>query len=109
MENIMQLNESYEIKYEYSALSIGTLMFHLQWCTKYCYKMFRKPETAKLLEACIRCLVSRNGIKVIEFNVQSEYIYCIVFVKFSFSVLKVLQILKGSNAKLFLSRRKRLD
>ena len=101
MKNQTQLSESYENKYEHYAHSVGTLMFHLQWCTKYRYKMFRKSENAKLLEACIRRSASRNGIKIIELSVQAEHIHCIVLVKFSFSVSKTLQILRGGSAKLF--------
>ena len=62
MINQIQLSESYETKYEHYAHSVGTLMFHLQWCTKYRYKMFRKPENAKLLEACVRRSASRKKI-----------------------------------------------
>ena len=101
MENQIQISESYKNKYEHYEHAVGTLMFHLQWCTKYRYKMFRKLENAKLLEACIRNSASRNGIKIIELNVQPEHIHCIVLVKFSFSVSRVLQILKGGSAKLF--------
>ena len=101
MENPTQLSESYETKYEHYAHSVGTLMFHVQWCTKYRYKMFQKPETAKLLEACIRRTATRNKIKIIEINVQAEHIHAIVLVDFTFSVSKVLQILKGGSAKLF--------
>ena len=107
MENITQLSESYETKYEHYAHSVGTLMFHLQWCTKYRYKMFRKLENAKLLEACIRRSASRNEIKIIELNVQPEHVHCIVLVKFSFSVSKTLQILKGGSAKLFFEHKKK--
>lgn len=102
-----KLSESYEAKYQHYAHSVGTLMFHLQWCTKYRYKMFHKPENAKLLEACIRRSASRNEIKIIELNVQQEHVHCIVLVKFSFSVSKVLQILKGGSAKLFFEHKGR--
>ena len=107
MKNQSQLSESYETKYQHYAHSVGTLMFHLQWCTKYRYKMFRKPENAKLLEACIRRSASRNGIKIIELNVQPEHIHCIVLVRFSFSVSKVLQLLRGGSAKLFFEYKER--
>jgi len=107
MGKTISLSESYETKYEHYAHGVGTLMFHLQWCTKYRYKMFRKPETAKLLEACIRRAASRNGIKIIELNVQPEHVHCIVLVKFSLSVSKVLQILRGGSAKLFFEHKEK--
>ena len=101
MKNQTQLSESYETKYEHYAHSVGTLMFHLQWCTKYRYKMMRKEENAKLLEACIRRSASRHGIKIIELNVQPEHVHCIVLVRFDMSVSKVLQLLKGGSSYLF--------
>jgi len=107
MENQIQISESYEEKYEHYAHSVGTLMFHLQWCTKYRYKMFRKSENAKLLEACVRRSASRNKIKIIEINVRPEHVHCIILVGFSFSVSKVLQILKGGSAKLFFEHKEK--
>ena len=107
MENQIQISESYEEKYEHYAHSVGTLMFHLQWCTKYRYKMFRKSENAKLLEACVRRSASRNKIKIIEINVQPEHVHCIISVGFSFSVSKVLQVLKGGGAKLFFEHKEK--
>ena len=72
MEKQIQLSESYVNKYEKYAHSVGTLIFHLQWCTKYRYKMFRKEENRKLLEACVRRQATKHGIKIIEINVQQN-------------------------------------
>jgi len=107
MKNQIQLSESYETKYEHYTHSVGTLMFHLQWCTKYRYKMFRKLETARLLGACIRRSASKNEIKIIELNVQPEHVHCIVLVKFSVSASRVLQILKGGSARLFFEHKEK--
>ena len=101
MEKQIQLSGSYEQKYEHYAHSVGTLMFHLQWCTKYRYKMMRKQENAKLMEACIRRCASEHQIKIIELNVQPEHVHCIVLVNFRMSVSSVLQILKGGSSYRF--------
>jgi len=107
MEKQITISESYENKYEHYAHSVGTLMFHLQWCTKCRYKMFRKEENAKLLEACVRRSASRNGIKIIEINVQPEHVHCIVLVKFSVSASKALQILKGGSSKIYFEHKEK--
>lgn len=107
MENQIQLSESYEGKCKHYAHSVGTSMFHLQWCTKYRYRMFRKPETSKLLEVCVRRTASRNKIKIIEINVQPEHVHCVVEVRFTMAVSKVLQILKGGSAKLFFEHKEK--
>ncbi len=106
MERQILIGETYENKYEHYEHSVGTLMFHLEWCTKYRFKMFNRGENIKLLEACIRRSASRNEIKIIELNVQPEHIHCIVLVKFTMSVSKVLQILKGGSARLYFERKR---
>jgi len=77
------------------------LTLHLEWVTKYRYKMFGKTKYRNLMEACIRRAASRNGIKIIEIDVQPEHVHCIVEVNFSVSVSKVFQLLKGGSARLF--------
>ena len=90
-----------ENQYEKYEHSVGKIMLHLEWCTKYRYKMFQKVEYRNLISACIRRAASLHQIEIIEINVQPEHVHCVVGVVFSFSVSKVLQILKGISAKLF--------
>ena len=88
-------------QYKRNEHSVGVVMFHLEWCTKYRYKMFEKTKYKNLITACIRRSASRNKIKIIEIEVQPEHVHCVVEVSFSISVSKVLQILKGGSSKLF--------
>jgi len=88
-------------QYKRNEHSVGTSMFHLEWCTKYRYKMFRKIKYKNLITACIRQAALRNKIKLIELEVEPEHVHCIVEFKFSISVSKVLQFLKGGSARLF--------
>ena len=96
-----QLSESFVKKYERREHSVGKIMMHLQWCTKYRYKMFGKTKYRNLVAACIRRAASLHGIEMIELNVQPEHVHCVVSVNFVFSASRVLQILKGLSAKLF--------
>ena len=108
MENQIQLSESHQQnKYEHFYHSVGKIMMHLEWCTKYRYKMFGKQEYLKLIEACIRRAASLHQISIIEINVQPEHIHCVVSFSFALSTSKVLQILKGVSAKLFFSYHER--
>ena len=91
------MENNYE-KYEHS---VGKIMMHLEWRTKYRYKMFGKLEYRNLVAACIRPAASLYEIETIELNLQTEHIYCIVSFDFTFSVSRVLQLLKGISAKLF--------
>ena len=96
MDQQLQINQ-----YKRTDHSVGVMMLHLQWCTKYRYKMFGKIKYKNLLEACVRRSASRNNIKIIEMDVQPEHVHCVVEVSFSMSVSKVLQLLKGGSSKLF--------
>ena len=88
-------------QYQRTAHSVGVVMLHLEWCTKYRYKMFGKFQYRNLINACIRRSASRNNIKIIELDVQPEHVHCVVEVSFSMSASKALQILKGGSSKLF--------
>jgi len=96
METQIQINQ-----YKRTDHSVGVMMLHLEWCTKYRYKMFRKLKYKNLLEACIRRSASRHNIKIIELDVQPEHVHCLVEVSFTMCVSKTLQILKGGSSKLF--------
>jgi len=96
MEAQMKINQYRKINH-----SVGVVMLHLQWCTKYRYKMFGKIKYKNLLEACVRRSASKNNIKIIEIDVQPEHIHCVVEVSFSMSVSKTLQLLKGGSSRLF--------
>ena len=107
MENQMQTSESYEQKYQHYEHAVGTIMLHLQWCTKYRYKMFRKEENRALLSACVRRAASMHEIKIIELNVQPEHVHCIVMVRFNISTSKVLQLMKGISSRLFFQHKEK--
>ncbi len=107
MENQLQISENYENKYQHYEHSVGTIMLHLEWCTKYRYKMFRKEENKNLLSACIRRAASLYGIKIIVLSVMPEHIHVEVQVSLNMSASKVLQILKGISSKLFFEHNKK--
>ena len=90
-----------ENSYEKNEHSVGKMMMHLEWCTKYRYKMFGKFKYKNLITACIRRAASLHQIEMIEINVQPEHVHCVVSVAFTFSASEVLQLLKGISAKLF--------
>jgi len=96
MEQQLQINQYKKLNH-----SVGKIMMHLEWCTKYRYKMFGKFKYKNLITACIRRAASLHQIEMIEINVQPEHIHCVVSVAFTFSASRVLQLLKGISAKLF--------
>jgi len=107
MENQLQLSENSANKYDHHDHSVGKMMMHLEWCTKYRYKMFRKEEYRNLITACIRRAASLHEIKIIVLSVMPEHIHCEVQVDLSVSASKVLQLLKGISSKLFFEYHKK--
>jgi len=101
MENQTQLSESYATNYEHYEHSVGVMMLHLEWVTKYRYRMFRKQEYLKLAEACIRKSAFEHKIKIIKLSVMPEHVHCVVQVALSISASKCLQVLKGRSSYLF--------
>jgi len=81
--------------------SIGNNFKHVQITTKYRYKMFGKQGYLNLITACIRRAASMHEIKIIELNVQSEHVHCVVGIKLNMSATYALQVLKGCSARLF--------
>ncbi len=96
METQMKINQ-----YKHFDHSVGVMMLHLQWCTKYRYKIFGKIKYRSLLEAYVKRSASRNGIKIIEMDIQPEHVHCIVEVNFTIFVSRVFQFLKGGSSRLF--------
>lgn len=96
-----------ENQYERYQHSVGVMIMHLEWCTKYRYKMFQKQEYLKLIEACIRRAASLHQIKIIEISVMPEHIHCSVQIALAMSASETLQILKGLSAKLFFEHHKK--
>ena len=112
MENQIQLSESFTKQlneYEHYQHSVGVMIMHLEWCTKYRYKMFKKQEYLKLAEACIRRAASLHEIKIIKISVMPEHIHCTVQVTLSISASKCLQILKGVSSRLFFQHHEKAE
>ena len=101
MEKQITLSESYKTRYERYGHSVGVMMLHLEWVTKYRYKMFRKQKYLKIVEACIRKSAFEHKIKIIKLSVMPEHVHCVVQVSLSISASKCLQILKGRSSYLF--------
>ena len=104
MKQEVIVSESYaknKDKYKSYAHSVGVSMFHLEWCTKYRYKIFRKLKYRNMIAACIRQSAVKNGIKLLELEVEPEHVHCIVEFDFSKSLSQVFQFLKGGSSRKF--------
>ncbi len=85
---------SVEIKH-YSH-KIGVNVHHLEWCTKYRYKMFKQEKYKKLCENILRNTAYRHKMAIRELFVMPEHVHISVECPPSMSQSKALQLLKGN-------------
>ena len=77
---------------------LGQLVFHLQFCPKYRYSVFRKEENKKDCETILCKVAEKYCIKIMELAVCDDHVHLIVALHVSMSVAKATQLLKGASA-----------
>ncbi len=87
--------------YSHHAHAVGDNFWHIQWCPKYRYKMFRKFKYKNLAVACIRKTVKEYGIVIHALEVMEDHIHTLVSIPHTMSVSKATQMLKGRSSYLF--------
>ncbi len=87
--------------YERNNRSVGIAFWHIQFCTKYRYKMFSKPEYKNLIEGCIRNVCFKHNVKIVQIKVMPEHLHMVVKTSVNINPSEVLQLLKGGSAYLF--------
>ena len=80
---------------------VGINFWHLEFVTKYRYKIFRKPKYKNLCEACLRKVAYRHNIKIHIVSVMPEHVHMLVTLPKGMSDSKVFQLLKGASAYYF--------
>ena len=86
------------------AHKVGVNVHHLEWCTKYRYRMFKQDEYKKLSEEILRETAERHNMIIRVLSVMPEHIHLSVECRPSMSQSKALQLLKGNlSHKLFKS------
>ncbi len=81
------------------AHTVGQSAYHLEWCTKYRYKMLRKPRFIIACEQAVREAAQRAGIVVLELSVMPEHVHALVVIPPTVSVSKALSLLKGASSR----------
>jgi len=78
--------------------SVGRNTWHIEWCTKYRYKMMSKEENRQLVKACIRQAAHRHGIKIFAMEVLPEHVHMVVELPKGMDDIKAVNLLKGYSA-----------
>jgi len=87
--------------YERENRSVGIAFWHIQFCTKYRFKMFSKFEYKSLMEACIRRVCRKHCIKIIAMFVMPEHVHLVVKTSVNVNPSSMVRLIKGSSAYLF--------
>ena len=73
------VSESYEQEkqneYLRRAHSVGISIWHFEWVTKYRYKMYQKEEYCNLMNACVRNMARKHGMKIRILRVLPEHVH----------------------------------
>mgnify|MGYP001582059591 FL=1 len=101
METQVVLNQNSEL-YGRRNHNIGVAMWHLQWCTKYWYKMFKHDKLRTSCEVAVKEYCARHKIQIIALNVQPDHVHLVVELPRGMTDIKALQLLKGFTSFLLL-------
>ena len=79
----------------------GQWAYHIEWCPKYRYRLFRKESHKRDMECILQGIALEYGMNVLELAVMPEHIHIIVEVPPSMSLGKACNLLKGKSAYVF--------
>ena len=79
--------------------SVGQNLYHLEWCPKYRYNMFKQEENKKLCEEILREIAKRHNIEIAELSIMPDHIHTVVQIPVTMSVSQVLHLLKGASSR----------
>lgn len=72
--------------------------YHLIFCPKYRYRILRDEVGEYVKREIIKLLSQKEGIEIIEMNVQAEHVHLVVWIPPKYAVSDVMGYLKGKLA-----------
>ena len=79
--------------------------WHLEWCTKYRYRMMRRLEIKNLVTAAIRKSAHKHGIVFRVLTVLPEHVHALATLPNGMTDSRALQLLKGLSSYLIFRNR----
>jgi len=80
---------------------VGTNFWHIEFATKYRYKMFGKFKQHNIAEASIRKVCSNHHIKIHTLFVMPEHVHMLVTLPHNITESKAMNLIKGGSAFIF--------
>jgi putative transposase len=94
------MNEGFQTLKNFSH-KVGLNFWHIEFATKYRYKMFVKFKQHNIINACIRKICKNHAIVIHTLSVMPEHIHMMVTLPHNITESKALQLIKGGSAYLF--------
>ena len=80
---------------------VGINFWHIEFATKYRYKMFGKIKQHNIIQACIRNVCKRHNIKIHVFEVLPDHVHLMVTLPHNMTESQAMQLVKGGSAYRF--------
>jgi putative transposase len=85
-----------------NAHSVGWSTWHLEWCTKYRYKIFVTPKLRQLCLIAIHEAAKRHRIGILDAECDREHVHVIIALPLTTPPTKAAMLLKGISAKIIM-------
>jgi len=82
-----------------TSYSIGQNLYHLEWCPKYRYNMFRREENKKLCKYILHDIAKKYHITITEMRVMPYHIHMVVELPTTMSASQAFHLLRGVSAR----------
>ena len=77
---------------------VGINFWHIEFGTKYRYKMFGKDKQNNLIIACLRKVCNTHNIKIHVLEAMSDHVHMMVTLPHNITESKAMQLIKGGFA-----------
>ena len=79
--------------------SVGWSTWHLQWCTKYRYKIFSSPERRNLCKIFLHEAAKRHNFAILDCEVDVDHIHVLASLPLTMTPVDAMHKLKGFTAR----------
>ena len=93
--------EFVNVKLIHSNHKVGINFWHMEFTTKYRYKMFGKFKYKSLIEACIRRVAHKHNINIRILRIMPEHTHMMATLPKGMNDEKAFQLLKGASSYYF--------
>ncbi len=80
--------------------AVGWSTWHIQWCTKYRYKIFYTDKLRNLCKIAISETVDRHNIKILDCEVDIDHVHVLVGLELTTSPVEAVRKLKSCSARI---------